>query len=68
MGKMLRNRAQCLDCMEIIESFSRHDFKTCQCWSENAGIFVDGGINGMPRYGFHDITKFRNLSEYEKDL
>jgi hypothetical protein len=30
---------QCKKCLDIIESYHRHDFKWCQCKS----VFIDGG-------------------------
>lgn len=45
MKTLIRNRAQCLDCNEIIESRFTHDFVSCGC-----GNFVDGGLS-YQRYG-----------------
>ena len=33
------SKAQCLDCMDIIESKHRHDFVMCECGKS----FLDGG-------------------------
>lgn len=66
MGKLLRNRAQCLDCQDIIESKFGHDWVCCRCYSkgEETGIFVDGGTN-YQRCGAYDWKKFKDLSEWE---
>lgn len=37
--RILKNRAKCLLCGDIIESKGRHDFVTCSCGS----LSVDGG-------------------------
>lgn len=60
--KLLRNRAQCRDCGDIIESKHRHDFVRCHC---NA-IFIDGGLDYM-RYGYTFSNQFKSLSEYEPE-
>jgi len=68
MRKLIRNRAQCLDCMDIIESIGRHHFTTCKCYSDETktGIFIDGG-QCYQRSGAYDFSKFKDLSEYEED-
>jgi len=60
--KILRNRAQCLKCGDIIESTYRHDFVGCSCET----IFVDGGKDYLRRVGTFKYLK--ELSEYEDDL
>ena len=40
-----RNRAQCLNCEDVIESTYTHDFVSCKC----GAIFVDGGPSYMRR-------------------
>ena len=45
MTRILRNRAKCLKCGDIIESVHRHDFVECSCGS----IFVDGGHDYLRR-------------------
>jgi len=60
--KILRNRAQCLKCMDIIESTYRHDFVGCSC----GAIFVDGGTDYLRRGG--KMNNMKELSEYENDL
>lgn len=50
---MSRNRAKCLNCGDIVESKSRHDWVTCSCFHNEAntrGFFLDGG-GEYGRYG-----------------
>ena len=47
-NKLDRSRViyQCKNCGDKIQSQHRHDFVTCECYSnsiDNKGIFVDGG-------------------------
>lgn len=60
--KLVRNAAKCLDCGDVVESKSRHDFRSCRC----GNIFVDGGLSYIRR-GFRDESKIEDLSEYEVD-
>ena len=39
-------KIKCLKCLDIIQSFDRHDFKWCSC----GNIFIDGGDDYV-RYG-----------------
>ena len=54
---LIRNKAQCRKCGDIIESTYRHDFVWCECNT----IFVDGGIDYLRRGG--DFDYFIDLSE-----
>ena len=54
------NRIRCKKCGDIIESESRHDFKTCSCGS----CSVDGGKSYLRRSG--DFENIEELSEYEE--
>jgi hypothetical protein len=57
---ILKNKAQCAKCKDIIESYDRHDFKWCSCHS----IFVDGGKEYMRRGGkFEDIIELSETDE-----
>ena len=58
--KIIRNRAQCNKCKEIIESLFRHDFVMCKCGS----IYVDGGLDYHRRGG--EIEYINDLSEWEE--
>lgn len=52
------NRAQCLECNDIIESTYRHDFVQCSCQN----IFVDGGKDYF-RSGARNMSAFLPLYE-----
>lgn len=65
---ILRNRAQCLRCGDVIESKSVHDFVTCSC----GNLSVDGGHDYLKRsilnhdeYQDMSVTYFPQLSESE---
>jgi len=57
--KLVRNRAKCRKCKDIIESKTRHDFVWCGC----KAIFVDGGL-AYRRCG-GDLNLIEDLCEYE---
>ncbi len=58
--KIKVNKAQCLQCLEVIESKHRHDYVACKC----GGLAVDGGVDYLKRsYG---PSKYKELSTYEK--
>ena len=59
---IIRNRAKCLICGDIIESVYRHDFKWCSC----GNLAVDGGHDYLRR-GFKDRAKYEELSETVED-
>lgn len=60
MEIIVRNRAKCLSCGEVIESTYRHDHRTCSC----GNLSVDGGTDYIRR-GFRDgRASFENLNEY----
>lgn len=52
-----KNAAQCLICMDIIESKSVHDFITCSC----GNLSVDGGHDYCKR-SCMDMSKIKDLS------
>lgn len=62
MERVVRNRAQCLDCGMILESKHVHDWVHCRC--EKGGIFVDGGREYLRRGG--DLDKIREMAEVEE--
>lgn len=62
MRKILRNRAQCVLCDDIIESKHTHDFVGCKCGE----IFLDGGLSYC-RAGFTKIENVRFLTEYDSE-
>lgn len=57
--KIIKNAAQCLHCMDIIESRFTHDFVACKCGK----LMVDGGLDYLRRVG--DFENSRDMSEYE---
>jgi len=57
---ILHNRIKCLACNEVIESFTRHDFKFCGCGK----IAVDGGKDYLKRVG--DLEGYEELSEFKE--
>jgi len=61
MSKIIRNRAKCALCREIIESHHRHDFVQCKC----RAIFVDGGKDYLRRGG--EPENLIELSVVEED-
>lgn len=58
--RMVRNIIQCPDCLDVIESKHRHDFRYCKC----KNTCIDGGLD-YQRYGAKNIDKVINLAEYE---
>ena len=59
--KLIRNRAKCKKCGDIIESKFRHDFVECSCGC----IFVDGGLDYM-RFGGNE-EDFEDMSEWQDE-
>ena len=59
--KILRNRARCKRCGDIIESKHVHDFVSCKC----GAICVDGGHDYIRRGGQLDCIE--DLTEYKKE-
>jgi hypothetical protein len=57
---VVRNRAQCAQCRQIIESTHTHDFRACGCGS----IFVDGGTDYI-RYGERQSGDYIALWEFD---
>jgi len=60
-AKIIRNRAQCAICKDIIESTFRHDFVTCKC----GAISVDGGHSYLRRVG--ELYNFIEMCEFEDE-
>ena len=58
--RVIRNRAQCPNCKDIIESKYRHDFVSCSC----GNIAVDGGHDYAKR-SWKDVEPIE-LSEFEE--
>jgi len=59
---ILKNKAQCNKCKEIIESKHRHDFRQCKC----GAIFVDGGKDYIRRGG--ELDDIIELSEVDEEI
>lgn len=59
--RILRNRARCRRCNQVIESRSQHDFVTCNC----GAISVDGGTAYLRRCA-DDLNDVIEMSEYEE--
>lgn len=57
---ILRNRARCYRCGDLIESLDRHHFARCSC----GAVAVDGGKAYIRRVG--NPEDFEELSEYTK--
>ena len=55
--KIIHNRIKCNECGDIIESFTRHDFKYCSCGK----CAVDGGKDYLRRCFAYDGV-FEELS------
>ena len=57
---IIKNKAKCLKCGDIIESTYRHDFKWCKC----GAIAVDGGKDYLKRSG--EPKDCKELSEFKE--
>lgn len=57
--RIIRNRAKCNGCLQIIESSGRHHFVTCECGSTS----VDGGTAYLRRLWTDEVGGFTELSE-----
>ena len=60
---ILRNRARCRKCLQVVESKHRHDFRFCKC----GAIHIDGGKDYIKR-GAKDLNDIVELSINEFDL
>lgn len=58
---IVRSRARCTKCGDVIESKYRHDFVMCKC----GAIFLDGGHDYVRVGGYPD--DFVLMTEYEDD-
>ena len=57
---IITNRVKCNICGDIIESWHRHDFKTCSC----GNVSVDGGLDYLKRSYRKGQDSYTELSEY----
>jgi hypothetical protein len=58
--RIIRSRARCLECGDVVESKHRHDFVACTC----GAMFLDGGTDYV-RYGCRDFDHVELLTETE---
>ena len=63
MRQLVYNAVRCLECNELLVSYSRHDYKTCQC--PNSAM-VDGGTD-YARYGAMDMNMIEKIDVYDDD-
>ena len=63
MRQLVYNAVKCLECGETIVSYSRHDYKTCEC---SNSAMVDGGT-AYGRYGAMDMSKIEKIDVYDDD-
>ena len=62
--RIVRNRAGCLNCLQVIESKHCHDFVRCRCKK----LAVDGGRDYLKRVGdIGNPLAYEELSEFEDD-
>jgi hypothetical protein len=61
--QIVYNSVTCLECLETLVSYHRHDYKTCGCKNET---MVDGGTEYL-RYGGKDMRKLSLYSIYADD-
>ena len=60
--RLVRNRAKCAQCLDVIESLHVHDWRQCACGT----ISVDGGLTYASRSFTHPYDVIE-LSEYTED-
>jgi hypothetical protein len=63
MRQLVYNAVTCLDCLDTIVSYHRHDYKTCRCPNE---AMVDGGTD-YARYGAMDMKKIVHHEVFADD-
>lgn len=59
----MRNRAKCLLCNSVIESFHRHDYVTCKCGE----IAIDGGLDYL-RASAHNFDNFLRVDDEDHEI
>lgn len=74
MGKLLRNRAQCNNCGDVLESTHQHHFVACSCYEVSDKVIRQfqlnnvwelpkenwGGPTGCWTKEFYDLVKSRH--------
>lgn len=63
MRQLVYNAVTCLECLDTIVSYHRHDYKTCRCPN---GAMVDGGTD-YARYGAMDMKKIVHHEVFADD-
>lgn len=63
MSKLVYNAVKCLECGQIIESMTQHDYNTCTC--PNMAM-VDGGLF-YGRYGARDMRMIEKIDIHDDD-
>jgi tRNA(Ile2) C34 agmatinyltransferase TiaS len=65
MQKIISNKIKCNYCGDVIESYTRHDFKFCNCGK----VAVDGGRTYLRRCFTNSPKDYEDLSavEHEED-
>lgn len=56
--KIIKNKAKCLKCGDIIESIDRHDYVQCSC----GNISVDGGKDYLKRSYRDEMNTWIDMS------
>ena len=59
MKEIIRNRARCKICGDVVESMYRHDFRACCC----GNLHVDGGRDYIRRTHREGVDSYEELSE-----
>ena len=60
--RIIKNCIKCLKCGDVIESVTRHDFKSCSC----GAVCVDGGKDYLRRCGNRE--DWEEMSVYEEEI
>ena len=63
MKQIVYNSITCLECLETLVSYHRHDCKMCSCKN---GTMVDGGTDYL-RYGGKDMRKLSLHTVYSDE-
>ena len=59
-AQLIYNAVECLSCGDILESYHRHDYKTCNCSNKTN---VDGGYDYLS-YGGKDMSLIKSIPLY----
>lgn len=63
MRQLVYNAVTCVECLDTIVSYHRHDYKLCRCKNE---AMVDGGTDYI-RYGGKNLKKVVHHAVYADD-